>query len=258
MELLVLGCHAGMPADGQASSGYLVTTGGCRMLLDCGPGIAVALSAHGGASGLDAIVVTHLHPDHCYDLLPIGISLRRAGRRSPLPVHVPRGGQALLHELGGLFPLGQDPRHDIPFHQSFAIQEYQPGQVIRIGDCVLSMHGLRHVAANCGIRIQSGADTMAYTGDTGPTGSLLELARDADLLLAEATLAEPDASGWGHLCAADAARAASDAGAGQLVLTHLGSTDPQWAQDRKSEASRLFTGPVHLARPGQRYRVRQA
>ena len=253
----MLGCRAGMPADGQASSGYLVNAGGSRILLDCGPGIAAALSAHGGASGLDAIVVTHLHPDHCYDLLPIGISLR-AAQRSPLAVYVPRGGQALLHELGGLFPLGQDRRRDAPFHDWFDIQEYQPGQAIRIGDCALSMHGLRHVAANCGVRIQSGPDTMAYTGDTGPTDSLLELARDADLLLAEATLAIPDASDWGHLCAADAAQAANAAGVGQLVLTHLGSVDPQWVQARKSEASRLFTGPVHLARPGQRYLVRPA
>jgi ribonuclease BN (tRNA processing enzyme) len=68
--------------------------------------------------------------------------------------------------------------------------------------------------------------------------------------------AHGEASGWGHLCAADAARVAIGAGVGQLVLTHLGSVDPQWAQARKSEASRLFTGPVHLARPGQRYLVR--
>jgi ribonuclease BN (tRNA processing enzyme) len=255
MELLVLGCHAGMPAGGQASSGYLVATSGCRILLDCGPGIATALSAHGGASELDAIVVTHLHPDHCYDLLPIGITVRRATRRAPLPLHVPRGGRALLHDLGGLFPVGRDPLRDAPFHQAFTIQEYQPGEVIRIGDCALSMHRLRHVVANCGIRIQSGSDTMAYTGDTGPAGALLELARDADLLLAEATLAGPDTSDWGHLCATDAAQVAADAGAGQLVLTHLGSADPQWAQARKIEAARVFAGPVHLARPGERYLV---
>ena len=49
MELMVLGCHAGMPTDGLASSGYLVSTEACRILLDCGPGVATALSARGGA-----------------------------------------------------------------------------------------------------------------------------------------------------------------------------------------------------------------
>jgi ribonuclease BN (tRNA processing enzyme) len=257
MELTVLGCQAGMPDGGQASSGYLVTTSRCRILLDCGPGVAAMLSGQGGAGGLDAVVVTHLHPDHCYDLLPIGITLRRAARPAPLPVYVPRGGRALLHGLGGLFPLGPDPRQDIPFHHNFSIREYLPGQVTSIGDCTMSMHGLRHVVASCGIRISSGPATMAYTGDTGPAGELVQLARDADLLLAEATLADTDTSGWGHLCAADAGRAAADAGAGQLVLTHLGSADPQWALARKADAARVFTGPVHLARPGARYPVRQ-
>ena len=212
MDLLVLGCQAGMPASGQASSGYLVTAGGCRILLDCGPGVAAVLSAHGGARALDAIMVTHLHPDHCYDLLPIAISLRRAARPAPLPVYLPRGGQALLHGLGGLFPPGPDPRQDIALDRAFAVQEYRPGQVIRIGGATISLHGLRHVVANCGIRIQGGPVTIAYTGDTGPGGELLELAHDADLLLAEATLAVPDASGWGHLRATDAAEAAVAAG----------------------------------------------
>ena len=257
MELLVLGCHAGMPASGQASSGYLVATSRCRILLDCGPGVAAALSAHCGAGGLDAIFVTHLHPDHCYDLLPIGTTVRRTARPAPLSLYVPRGGRVLLHALGGLFPLGSDPRQDIPFHHAFTVSEYLPGQVIHIGDCTLSTYGLRHVVANCGIRVQSGPDTMAYTGDTGPDDTLLELARDADLLLAEATLADPDTSGWGHLCATDAAQVAAGARVGQLVLTHLGSTDPQWAQARKTDATRVFTGPVHLARPGARYPVRR-
>ena len=129
--------------------------------------------------------------------------------------------------------------------------------MIRIGDCTLSFYALRHVVANCGIRIQSGPDTMAYTGDTGMADSVLDLARDADLLLAEATLAGPDTSGWGHLCATDAAQVAAGAGVGQLVLTHLGSADPQWARAREADASRVFAGPVHLARPGAHYPVRQ-
>lgn len=109
--------------------------------------------------------------------------------------------------------------------------------------------------ANCGIRISSGAVTMAYTGDTGPADELLELARDADLLLAEATLASTDTSDWGHLCATDAAQVAATAEVRQLVLTHLGSADPQWAHARKAEAERVFAGPVHLAQPGAHYPI---
>ena len=76
MELLVLGCQAGMPADGWPSSGYLVTTPTSRVLLDCGPGVATALSSHGSAGSLDAIVISHLHPDHCVDLCGLYVTRR--------------------------------------------------------------------------------------------------------------------------------------------------------------------------------------
>jgi ribonuclease BN (tRNA processing enzyme) len=256
MDLLVLGCHAGMPADGRASSGYLVTTDACRILLDCGPGVATTLSAHGGPGTLDAIVISHLHPDHCYDLLPIGTTLLRASRSAPVPLYGPSGTRRLLHDLAGLFPLRADPGEGTPFHHAFTVQEYRPGDAVHVGDCTLSLYGLRHAVPNCGVRIQSADATMAYTGDTDPTDSLTRLADGVDLLLAEATLADVDTSGYGHLCAADAARVAADAGVGQLVLTHLGSTDPNWAQARRADAARMFHGPVHLAYPGARYQIR--
>lgn len=124
--------RAGLPG-GQASSGYLVTTSRCRILLDCGPGVA----------------------------------------------YVPRGGRALLHDLGGLFPLGPDPRQDIPFHHAFTVREYRPGQVAGTGDCTLSMHGLRHVVASCGIRIRirSGPATLASTAQPGGSSRLADCGR---------------------------------------------------------------------------------
>jgi ribonuclease BN (tRNA processing enzyme) len=255
MELLVLGCQAGMPADGWPSSGYLVTTPTSRILLDCGPGVAAALSSHGGGGSLDAIVISHLHPDHCYDLLPVGTSLLRTPRSGAVRLYVPEGGPTLLDDLAKVFPLRSGPGEVPPFHEAFVVIEYRPGDMIHVGDCALRFYGLRHTVANCGVRIQSGSATLAYTGDTGPTGQLLSLARGADLLLAEATLAEPEAGDYGHLCAADAARVAAEAGVGQLVLTHLGSTAEDWVATQQAHAERHFLGPVNVARPGIRFVV---
>lgn len=97
---------------------------------------------------------------------------------------------------------------------------------------------------------------MAYTGDTGPTDALRTLADRVDLLLAEATFAQTDPGDYGHLSAIDAAAVAADAQVGQLVLTHLGSTDPDWVLARRAEADRVFTGPTHVAEPGAHYPVR--
>jgi ribonuclease BN (tRNA processing enzyme) len=224
-------------------------------LLDCGPGIATAISGAGGAGSLDAIVISHLHPDHCYDLLPVGTTMRRVTRPAPLPLYAPVGTRDLLHKLAQVFPLGPAAGRGIPFYDAFAISEYRPGDTIRVGDCTLTMHLLRHAVPNCGIKITTSQATMAYTGDTGPTDAARSLADGVDLLLAEATLADTDTGDYGHLCAADAALIAAEARAGQLVLTHLGSASPAWAQARLTEASRIFAGPIHLAQPGARYQV---
>lgn len=51
MRLTVLGCQAGVPRHGRASSGHLVADGPSAVLLDCGPGVATALSGLGMRRG---------------------------------------------------------------------------------------------------------------------------------------------------------------------------------------------------------------
>ena len=252
MYVTVLGCQAGMPDGGRASSGYVVTTGSCRLLLDCGPGVATALSGHAGAAALDGIVISHLHPDHCYDLLPVGTTLLRHGR--PIPLYLPGGGAALLTALGALFPVipgGDAP----PFQEAFTVHEYAPGDTVHMGDCTLTLYGLRHAMPNCGVRIHDGTVSLAYTGDTGPTAAVLTMAAGVDLLLAEATMVDGDSGDYGHLSAIDAGRVAAEADVGQLVLTHLFATDADSVRASAEEAARAFTGPVHVAQPGACYRV---
>ena len=251
MELLVLGCQAGMPMAGRPSSGYLLSTSSTRILLDCGPGVAAALSANGGAGDLDAIVISHMHADHCHDLLPVGITLLG---RPPVPLYLPAGGPAVLDALADVFPLRGDAR-GTPFHHGFRIVEYRPGDTVHIGDCGLTFHELRHAVPNCGVRVTDGTATLAYTGDTGPTPALVELARDVGLLLAECTLATSEVGDHGHLCATDAGRAAAEAGARHLVLTHFGSSHRDWIAARRAEAAREFHGRLRVAYAGARFRV---
>jgi ribonuclease BN (tRNA processing enzyme) len=102
--------------------------------------------------------------------------------------------------------------------------------------------------------VESPTGVLAYTGDTGVTDALVSLAQDADLFLAEATLAVTDTGPHGHLSASDAATAAAGAGVRQLVLTHFQSADPQWLEARRAEASAVFDGPVHMAAPNLQLR----
>jgi ribonuclease BN (tRNA processing enzyme) len=261
-----------MPADGQASSSYLVTERATRVLLDCGPGGATALSAVTHVSALDAIVISHLHSDHCYDLLPLGKTLLSARMRDahrfptlpgagatelpPLPLHVPAGGTQALKALAAALPVPTYPLLDRSFDLAFDLAEYEPGDVLTVGDCQIGLQPLRHSLPNCGIRVQGPTGTLAYSGDTFDVPGLVELARGVDLFLCEATLELPDDTVHGHLSAAQAGEVAAAAGVGELVLTHFITANPEWLAARRADAQRAFDGPVHLASPGRQFEVR--
>jgi len=270
--LTILGCRQGMPADGQASSAYLVTEGSTRVLLDCGPGGATALSAVTHASTLDAIVISHLHSDHCFDLLPVGKTLLAARMRDPhrfptlpsagitewppLPLYVPAGGRAALGALAAALPVPTYPLLDRSFDLAFDVTEYEPGDTLTVGDCRIGLQPLHHSLANCGMRVAGPAGTLAYSGDTFDVPGLIKLARGVDLFLCEATLELTDDTVHGHLSAALAGEVAAAAGVGELVLTHFITADPEWLEARRADAKRAFDGPVRLASPGRQFEVR--
>lgn len=268
MRLTPLGCLAGMPAGGLASSGYLVEHGDTRVLLDAGPGIAARLSGL-GAGRLSAVFVSHEHTDHLLDLLVIGKTVLadriiRADEHDPLqlddsvprvPLYLPRGATATLREFAALYPVVTHPLLDRAFEAGFDCREYEPGQRFEIGELSGRVELLRHVAPNCGIRLDGPDGSVVYTGDTGVTDALPRLAAGAGTLLAESTLRDTDRSGHGHLSSLDAGRAATDAGVTDLVLTHFSSPDPvehRWHADR---AASVFDGPVAVARPGIAHQV---
>lgn len=268
MNLLPLGCLAGMPIDGQASSGYLVSDDGWRLLLDAGPGTALALSRHLDST-LDGVFISHQHTDHIYDLLPIGkmllgLRLHRDPSSGELsidesvarvPLFVPRGARAVLRELADMFPVTTHPLLDRAFDIAFDVREYEPGESVRVQGAELRFELLRHVAPNCGVRIEAGAASLVYTGDTGVTPAIATLAEGAGTLLSESTLRESDPSDHGHLSSRDAGRAAREAGVAELILTHFSTTDPLELEWHRARAAAEFAGPVSIAQPDRTFTI---
>jgi len=261
LALRVLGAQSGMPLPSEPSSGYLLRAGSVSMLFDCGPGTAGELRAALGADRLDAAFISHLHLDHCHDLLPIGkamlaphVSYPRDGRpgelvgeHEPVPCAVPAGASAPLQMLQGLFPVHTTPVLDQAFELGFTLREYAQGDRIRIGDCEVTAVGLRHVVSSCGFRVQTPLGSFAYTADTGWTEALLELAEEVDLLLCEASLGAPDPGPHGHLCAAEAGRLAASARVGALALTHYSGPFADRREELLAAAAPHFTGPTVVA-----------
>ena len=226
MKLVVIGCSPAWPNPGGAQSGYLVEADGTTVLLDCGPGVLARLRENGDWPDVDAVVLTHWHLDHWGDIVPwVWGALAGPGRdRTKIPLWLPPGGIEQLKEFGAR--LGWEDMWDL----AFAPSEYQDGVPFQAADGleVTAMRLPHYTLATYGLRVTDGRRSLAYSGDTGPSSRLAELARDADLFICEATLerGELDGEPRGHL-AADEAVAAFDAShARRLLLTHRPSELP--------------------------------
>ncbi|HKT02851.1 MAG TPA: MBL fold metallo-hydrolase [Rugosimonospora sp.] len=238
MRLTVLGGQGAWPEAGRACGGYLVEYEGFRLLVDPGYATVPRLLERLGAGQVDAVYVSHGHPDHCADLNPLlRARVMGTGPLPPLPVY------ALPGALDAVLALDRPGLLD----GGYLRHELRPGEPLDIGPLRARTALLPHSVPNAGLRLAAGGQVLAYTGDSGPDPELLELARDADILLAEASFAQevPDGA-RGHLSsAADAGRLATAAGVGHLMLTHLlPGTDADAAQ---AAARAAFPGAVSLA-----------
>jgi ribonuclease BN (tRNA processing enzyme) len=244
MRITVLGGCGAWPTAGQGCSGYLVEHGGFRVLIDPGYATFPVLLKHCPAEAVDAVVVSHGHPDHCADLNP----LLRARRLSddppaPLPVYAPHGALDAVLALDAPAMLAS----------AYTLHAFEPGEGFGVGPFAARTWALPHFVPNAGIRLTApGGAVLAYTGDTGPDAALLELARDADLFLCEATyLRSMDDSQRPYLMTARlAGEFAARARVARLLLTHLWpGTDPAEARAVAAEACGPDV-PVGVARPG--------
>jgi ribonuclease BN (tRNA processing enzyme) len=217
VRLTVIGCSPAWPNAGGAQSGYLVEGEG-RLLLDCGPGVLARLRVHdGGWPRVDAVAITHFHLDHFGDLVPwvFGAAFG-PGRAVPRPeLWLPPGGTARLREHGErLSFVGQ-------IDDAFDVHEYEDGASFAAAGFDVTPVRLEHYSElTFGLRVANHSSTLAYSGDTGPSHGLVELARGADLFLCEATLKDPEPAERGHLTEDEALDAFRASGAGRLVVIH--------------------------------------
>jgi ribonuclease BN (tRNA processing enzyme) len=214
MRISVLGGCGAWPAAGEACSGYLVEHDGFALLVDPGYATLPRLLGQFRADDVDAVLVSHGHPDHCADLHPL-LRARAYGDGSPppLPVYALPGA---LDQVLALDGLARAPG-------TVQVTGVAPGRRFGIGPFGVDTWLLPHFVPNLGLRLTAGGQVLAYTGDTGPSPDVTELARGADLFLAEATFPEEvTGSDPRYLSTArQAGQYAAAAGAGQLMLTHL-------------------------------------
>src|ERR671914_511105 len=238
--MTVLGACGAWPAAGQACSGFLVEQDDFRLVLDLGYATLPRLLQHVPADQVDAVVITHRHPDHCADLSPLLRARFFPGTGAlPLAVYSLPGAVDAVLALDSPTMMANIETHDLA-----------PDSRVLIGPFVVETKMLPHFVPNLGLRVSAGEAVLTYTGDSGPCSEVVDLARESNLMIAEATFVGrvPD-DAVGHLSSAEqAGQQAREAHVARLLLTHLWpDTDPSAAQ---SAATNSFDGPVEVAMTG--------
>jgi len=239
MKLTVLGCWAPYPAPGQACSGYLLEIGEKRVLIDLGHGVFAKLQQVCDFRQLDAVFISHLHPDHCADLSCLRHALlgaKRLGEEVSLPLYTPGEPDDRFQVL-------------VNFEDAFQLHIIgkSPSQLLDINGIKAELFQTLHPIPTFGLAVENDGERFVYTADAAWEDKLVEICCQADILLCETSLAESDAAlaEKGHLTAGQAGALASDAGVGKLILTHF------WPgydiQQLKNEAAERFTGTIELA-----------
>jgi ribonuclease BN (tRNA processing enzyme) len=255
MRLTVIGCSGSFAGPDSAASCYLLDADDphepgrvWRVLLDLGSGALGTLQRFMSPLDLDAVLFSHLHPDHYFDVSGLYVMWKYhpGGPRPRIPLYGPRG---LAKQTARSYGLANSPG----MTSEFEFHEYADAPVT-VGPFTIRPIQVVHPVLAYALRVEAGGSVLTYSGDTGPCDALVEAAKGADLLLSEAAFQTggdnpPDL----HLTGAQAAAAATAAGAGRLVLTHI----PPWhdKQVALEEARTGYDGPVELAETGATYDV---
>ena len=262
MRVTVLGKSPSWQDAAGACSGYLVQEGELKLLLDCGSGVFSKLRSVVDYRSVGEVLISHLHADHFLDLVPFSYGLANGvrtggprngwGEERPRPsLRVPAGGHELLRRIVGAW--GSEDLID----NAFEIIEYRPEDVLTLGPLQVRFREVPHFVRSHAVELATrgpGGHRFVFGADCAPNEALVEFAREADLLMVEATLPAPEQGPErGHMTPREAGEHGAAAHARRLVLTHYSDEmDPSWAA---AEAADSYGGRVELAHEGAVYEL---
>jgi ribonuclease BN (tRNA processing enzyme) len=252
MRLTVVGCSGSFPGPDSATSCYLVEAPyegrTFRLVLDLGSGALGPLQRYVALADVDAVALSHLHPDHCIDLCGFYVARKYnpGGPLPPIPVYGPEGTAARMAQAYGLDEsVGMTAEFDF-----FSYSE----QPIEIGPFTLAVAEVVHPIPSFAIKITYQGRSFVYTGDTGPCLAIEAFGKGCDLMLSEASFVETAVNPEDlHLTGRQAAEVAANGSVPRLVLTHI---PPWYSPDAMyAEARPHYDGELLVAKPGATYEI---
>jgi len=255
MRLVIVGCSGSYAGPSSPASSYLVQAEHegrtWNLVLDLGSGALGALQRHIDPLRIDAVVLSHLHPDHCLDLCGLYVMQKYSPTvisRTRILVYGSRGtGERMARAYGITSPVGM--RHEFDF------RDLNQRQAVQIGPFTVTPHAVNHPLEAYGLRVEADGEVLAYTGDTDTCEGLNALFHGATLALADSAFVDGrDHAKDIHLSGSRAAQAAVDAGGvRRLMLTHM----PAWNDPSvcRAQAAAVWPGDVEVAEPDAVYEL---
>jgi ribonuclease BN (tRNA processing enzyme) len=249
MQLDILGSSGTYPAPDRPASGYLVSNLSTRILCDAGFGVFAELLRRMEPDQLDAVVLSHRHPDHCADFLALHHALAYGPYQvEGMPVFAAPGVADRMAEF-----IGAGEGHIL--FKIFDFHEVGEDNHVIVGSIDMRFAVTDHSVPTVATRFEAAGRSLVYSADTGPRGGFPALCRDSTVVMAEASIpGERDDHQFAHhLTAAEAGAIARDGNAEMLILTHLRpSLD---AGQSVAAAREAFGGRVAVASPGDVYQI---
>ncbi|MFE8700270.1 MBL fold metallo-hydrolase [Cytobacillus sp. FJAT-54145] len=240
MKLTTVGFWGGYPKVNEASSGYLLEHDGFNLLIDCGSSVLAKLQNFVQPEELDAVILSHYHPDHIADIGVLQHARLIQGflgkEMNTLPIYA--------HSLD------QQEFAKLTYKNITQGIAYDPNQTLKVGPFTVQFLLTVHPAPCYAMRFEVDGKSFVYTADTAYKEEFIGFCQDADLLLCECNFySNQDGKGAGHMNSFDAGNLATQANVKQLVLTHL----PHYGEltNLVNEASQKYAGPISLASFGQ-------
>ncbi|MCQ2559726.1 MAG: MBL fold metallo-hydrolase, partial [Clostridia bacterium] len=258
MRITVLGCWAPYPRSGGACSGYVLQDGGARVLLDLGHGCFSRLSELFNPLDLKAVILSHLHPDHCGDLPCLRHALRAAktlgklSEEEKLPLYLPKE-----PTLEAQIIAGYTDSFAVHFIEDLPRTIVPPGVEVYkldLGAVQYYLLPVQHKLSAYAVAVE-GSGYLVYSGDSCRTEELVKLIDKADIFLCEASGQDGDeaAMAGNHLTARQAGEMAQEGRVKELILTHF---FPEYdLENLRQQAEAGYGARVELAVEGDTYFV---
>lgn len=213
MKLRVIGCAGGFPLGNNGTSSYIVTSteGNYHLLLDAGSGSALKIEQYLDVNQLNAVLVSHDHPDHTADL---GIFQHLFLLKKPEPRHMP-------------IPIYSHPNSEfaklLTTSDSSEPKIYQPDETLELGPFAITFEKTVHPLECYAMRIEEKetGKVFVYTADSAWHEPLIEFSKEADLLVADANFSNEVGRNDKHMTAEEVGQLATQAKVKQLAASHI-------------------------------------